>query len=69
MEFGDLAAMIAIRCPHEYDDVMRMAGGESREAGSRRWLVKRWRINPVLRTLRRTADPLFRRAGLALDEG
>jgi hypothetical protein len=26
-------------------------------------------INPVLRTLRRTVDPLFRRAGLVLDEG
>ena len=68
VEFGELGAMIAIRCPHEFDDVMLKAGGEW-EPGSRRWLVKRWRINPVLRTLRRTVDPLFRRAGLALDEG
>jgi hypothetical protein len=68
VEFGDLGALVAIRCPHEFDPVMRRAGGEW-EPGSRRWLVERRRIGPVLRTLRRSVDPLFRRAGLALGEG
>jgi hypothetical protein len=68
VEFGDLGALVAIRCPHEFDPVMRRAGGEW-EPGSRRWLVERRRIGPVLHTLRRSVDPLFRRAGLALDEG
>jgi hypothetical protein len=34
---------------------------------SRRWLVHRRRRGPLLRSLRRTTDPLFRRAGLDLD--
>jgi hypothetical protein len=68
VKFGNLGALVAIRCPTEFDDVMRRAGGEW-EPGSRRWLVERWRINPVIRTLRRTTDPLFRRAGIDLDVG
>lgn len=68
VEFGELGAMVAVRCPQEHDPVIRRAGGEW-EPGSRRWLVKRWRINPVIRTLRREVDPLSRRAGLPLDEG
>jgi hypothetical protein len=43
---------------HEFDDVMRRAGGQL-EPISRRWLVERRRIGPVVRTLRRTTDPLF----------
>jgi hypothetical protein len=47
---------------------MRRAGGQW-EPGSRRWLIERRRIGPVIRTLRRTTDPLFRQAGIGLDEG
>ena len=38
-----------------------------RQAGSRHWLIERRRIGPVIRTLERTVDPLFRAAGLVLD--
>ena len=38
------------------------------EPGSRRWLIERYRIGPVLRALRRVTDPLFRQAGIDLDE-
>ena len=65
-EFGQLGAMIAVRCPSDFDPLMRRAGGLW-EPGSRRWLIERRRIGPVLRALRRTTDPLFRYAGLDLD--
>jgi len=32
-------------------------------------MVERRRIRPVMRTLERATDPLFRRAGIDLDEG
>ena len=47
--------------------VMQRAGGLV-GAGSRRWLIERYRIGPVLRALRRVTDPLFRQAGIDLDE-
>jgi hypothetical protein len=37
------------------------------EPGSRRWLVDRRRIGPVIRALAAATDPLFRRAGLVLE--
>jgi hypothetical protein len=37
------------------------------EPGSRRWLVERRRIGPLIRNLHRATDPLFRRAGIDLD--
>jgi hypothetical protein len=45
---------------------MRRAGGQW-EPGSRRWLLERRRIGPVIRALRRQTDPLFRQAGMTLD--
>jgi hypothetical protein len=46
-------------------------GGGERAAGlhraSRRWLIERRRIGPVLRAPRRDTDPLFRQAGIDLD--
>ena len=39
------------------------------ESGTRRWLIERRRIGPVLRGLRRMTDPLFRQAGMDLDGG
>jgi hypothetical protein len=65
-QFGELGAMIAIRCPHEFNGVMLKAGGQW-EPGSRRWLIERRRIGPVIRRLERCTDPLFRRAGLVLE--
>ena len=67
-EFGELGGMVAVRCPRELDPVMRRAGGMW-EPGSRRWLIEQRRIGPVLRHLRRTTDPLFRQAGISLDDG
>jgi hypothetical protein len=63
-QFG--AKWVAVRGPSEFDGLMRRKGG-LREAGSRRWLIPRWRINPLVRELRRATDPLFRQAGMSLD--
>ena len=60
--------MVAVRCPADLAPLMRRAGG-TWEPGTRRWLIERRRIGPVLRHLRRTTDPLFRQAGISLDEG
>jgi hypothetical protein len=57
---------VAVRCPSDLDPLMRNAGGLW-ELGSRRWLIARRRINPLIRNLRRVTDPLFRRAGIDLD--
>jgi hypothetical protein len=65
-EFSALGSMIAVRCPSDLDLWMRKAGGLW-EPGSRRWLIERRRINPLIRNLRRATDPLFRRAGINLD--
>ena len=67
-EFGMLGRQVAVRCPRQFDALMRNAGGQW-EAGSRRWLIERRRIGPVIRALERGTDPLFRRAGLNLDHG
>jgi hypothetical protein len=63
--FGETWA--AVRCPQDYDPVMRKAGGVW-EPGGRRRLVERRRIGPLVRNLRRATDPLFRRVGIDLDE-
>jgi hypothetical protein len=67
VEFGTLGSIVAVRCPREFDPLMRRAGGLW-EPGSRRWLIEQRRIGPVLRELQRTTDPLFRQAGVSLDE-
>jgi hypothetical protein len=59
------AVRSAVHCPREFDALMRDVGGQW-EAGSRRWLIERRRIWPVIRTLQRRTDPLFRRVGLVL---
>jgi len=64
--FGTLAwAWVMVRCPGEYDELMRRAGGVW-EPGTPQWLVERRRIGPVIRELERTVDPLFRQAGIRL---
>ena len=65
-EFNMLGAMVAVRCPQEFADIILRAGGLW-EPGSRRWLVERRRIGPVIRALQRATDPLFRHAGMSLD--
>jgi hypothetical protein len=66
VEFGTLGSWITVRCPRDYDSLMRNAGGQW-EPGSRRWLIEKRRIGPVIRTLERSVDPLFRAVGLALE--
>jgi hypothetical protein len=66
-EFGRLGAWVTVRCPHEYDALMRLAGGVW-DPGGGRWFIDPRRIGPVVRELRRITDPLFRRAGIDLDE-
>jgi hypothetical protein len=65
-EFGELGRLVAVRAPRELDGIFRRAGG-TWEPGSRRWLIERRRIGPVIRALRSTTDPLFRRTGVSLD--
>jgi hypothetical protein len=66
VRFDQFGRQIAATCPREYDQLMRNAGGQW-EAGSRRRLLQRHRIGPVIRTLRRSVDPLFRHAVLVAD--
>jgi hypothetical protein len=65
-EFGELGRMVAVRCPKELAHILKRAGGVW-EPGSRRWLVDRRRIGPVIRALEAATDSLFRRAGMTLD--
>ena len=67
VEFSLLGAMVAVRCPSDLAPLMQKAGG-TWEPGSRRWLIHRRRLNPLIRKLRRLTDPLFRRAGIDLEE-
>ena len=46
--------MVAVRCPRELTHILQRAGAVW-EPGSRRWLVERRRIGPVIRTLDRWA--------------
>jgi len=64
--FGRLGDWITTECPRELDQ-MRNAGGMW-DPDARRSLLRRHRIGPVLRTLRRRTDPLFRQAGVDLDD-
>jgi hypothetical protein len=66
VEFDKLGKLVAIRAPREMDALFRRAGG-AWEPGSRRWLIERRRIGPVVRALRTITDPLFRRSGISLD--
>jgi hypothetical protein len=64
--FGVGVGWVTIRCPRQYDELMRRAGG-TWEPGTRQWLVERRRIGPVIRELERVVDPLFAQAGIRLD--
>jgi hypothetical protein len=66
VEFAKFGRMVAVRCPREFAHILERAGGMW-EPGTRRWLVTRHRIGPVIRALERETDPLFRQAGMSLD--
>jgi hypothetical protein len=66
VEFADFGRMAAVRCPQDFAHILQRAGG-AWEPGSRRSLVTRHRIGPVIRALERETDPLFRQAGMSLD--
>jgi hypothetical protein len=66
-EFGELGRWVTVRCPRELAPLVKAAGGQW-EPGGRRWLIERRRLGPLIRALRRATDPLFRRAGLDLDQ-
>jgi hypothetical protein len=57
-----------VRCPAELALLVRKAGG-AWEPERRLWLVERRRIGPLIGALRAATDPLFRHAGLDLDQG
>jgi hypothetical protein len=45
--FGTLGVgWVMVRCPRQYDELMRQAGGVW-EPGARQWLIQRRRIGPV----------------------
>ena len=66
VEFATLGRMVAVRCPRELAHIMQRAGGVW-EPSSRRWLIERRRIGPVIRALEAETDPLFRQAGMSMD--
>jgi hypothetical protein len=58
--------MVAVRCPSDFGHLLQRASGlwePDRVAG-----IERRRIGPVILAHRRDTDPLFRRAGISLDE-
>jgi hypothetical protein len=64
--FGTLGVgWVTVRCPRQYDGLMRRAGGVW-DPGARQWLIERRRIGPVIRALEAAVDPLFRQAGIRL---
>jgi hypothetical protein len=66
-EIALVGALVAVRCPSDLDPWMQKAGGLW-DPGGRRWLIERKRMGPLIRNLRRVTDPLFRHAGIDLDE-
>ena len=66
-QFGRLGSWITVGCPRELDELL-MEAGAVWEPGDRRLLLRLHRLGPVLRALRRRTDPLFRQAGLDLDD-
>lgn len=61
-EFGRFGKLVSVRCPREFDAIMRKAGGQP-DPASRRWLIEPRRIGPVIRALQSATDPLFQQAG------
>jgi hypothetical protein len=66
VEFVMLAGMVALHCPQDFVPISEARRSDVR-TGSRRWLVDRRRIGPVIRALGKATGPLFRHAGMSLD--
>jgi hypothetical protein len=66
-EFSEFGVWVAVLCPRDIEPLVPKAGGIW-EPGSKRWLVKRRRMGPLVRNLKRATDPLFRNAEMSLDE-
>ena len=66
VEFGALGTWVTVRCPKELTPIIQRSGALW-DPASRRWLVERRRIGPVIRELRKLTDPLFQRVGISLD--
>ena len=49
VEFAEFGRMVAVRCPQDFAHILQRAGSVW-EPGTRRWLVERRRIGPVIRT-------------------
>jgi hypothetical protein len=64
--FGVGVGWVMIRCPRQYEDLLRSVGA-TWDPGSRQWWIERRRIGPVIRELEREVDPLFAQAGIRLD--
>jgi hypothetical protein len=64
--FGRLGMWVMVRCPR---DLASFQAGGIWDPGARQWFIEPRRIGPVVRALRRQADPQFRQAGIDLDEG
>jgi hypothetical protein len=56
-EFSTLGNLVAVRCPVELEPLVQKAGGMW-EPGSKRWLVERRRLGPLIRSLRRSTYPV-----------
>ena len=67
VEFAEFGRMVAVRCPQDFAHILQRAGGVW-EPGSRLLAGGASADRSVIRTLQRATDPLFRRAGLTLDE-
>jgi hypothetical protein len=62
-----LGALVAIRCPKDLDRIVGRTAA-TWEPGSGRWLVSPSRAAKLVPKLRRATDPLFRKAGMSLDQ-
>jgi hypothetical protein len=65
-QITQLGSLVAIRCPRDLDRIVGRTAA-TWEPGSGRWLVSPSRAAKLVPKLCRATDPLFRRAGLALD--
>ena len=63
--FGVVGGRVTIRCPRQYDYLMRRAGA-TWDPGIRQWWIERRRAGPVIRELERVVDPLFAQVGVRL---
>ena len=57
--------MVLVQAPSEFGPLLARAGG-AYDKGCRGWWVERRRIGPLIRSLKKRTDPLFRKAGMEL---